>query len=75
MAKVSNKLLKFYQNGTIDNGPYINFDHYVTVVGYNATDQTFKIQNSWGTQWGNKGFAYLSKNAGICFRAYYPILS
>jgi C1A family cysteine protease len=33
--------------------------HAVTVVGYRA-DGRFVVRNSWGTDWGDKGFAYVS---------------
>jgi hypothetical protein len=35
--------------------------HAVAVVGYTA-DNRFIIRNSWGTGWGDKGFAYASEN-------------
>lgn len=57
VAKVSSKLLKFYEKGTLDMEKYVELDHYVAVVGYNSDDQTFKIKNSWGEEWGNKGYA------------------
>ncbi|MFN8348841.1 MAG: C1 family peptidase [Spirosomataceae bacterium] len=38
-----------------------NIGHAVTVVGYDENDQSFKIANSYGTQWGKDGF----------FRMYY----
>ena len=34
--------------------------HAVTVVGY-RTDGRFIVRNSWGTGWGDKGFAYPSE--------------
>ena len=30
--------------------------HCVTVVGYDDTRRVFKVQNSWGKSWANKGF-------------------
>jgi len=30
--------------------------HAILVVGYNDTNQTITIMNSWGDSWGNKGF-------------------
>jgi C1A family cysteine protease len=32
--------------------------HAVTIVGYNP--ERFIVRNSWGTEWGDKGFAYAS---------------
>ena len=33
--------------------------HAVLVVGYNDADQQFIVRNSWGADWGDKGFFYL----------------
>ena len=40
--------------------------HAMTVVGYDDTKQAYKVANSWGTEWGDKGYgwvdyAYLAK--------------
>jgi C1A family cysteine protease len=46
--------------------------HAVAVVGYTA-DQRFILRNSWGTGWGDKGFAYASEgyiNAGFYNESY-----
>ena len=34
--------------------------HAVLVVGYSDTKQALKIVNSWGYDWGQNGFAYIS---------------
>jgi C1A family cysteine protease len=36
--------------------------HCVCLVGYNDINQTFVCANSWGTNWGNKGYFYLPYN-------------
>lgn len=33
--------------------------HCMTIVGYNDATQMFTCANSWGTNWGNKGYCYL----------------
>lgn len=35
------------------------FGHAMTVVGYDDKRQAFKIINSWGTLWGDKGFGWI----------------
>ena len=37
--------------------------HCVTAVGYSDATQRFKIVNSWGPGWGQKGFGYLPYSA------------
>jgi hypothetical protein len=43
--------------GTWGMGRSIN--HEIRVVGYNPENGRYKIANSWGIDWGNKGFAWL----------------
>lgn len=45
-------ILDMYQPQTARGG------HAVALVGYNAT--SFIVRNSWGKEWGDKGFAYAS---------------
>jgi len=33
--------------------------HAITLVGYDDSTQAFKYQNSWGVEWGDKGFGYI----------------
>jgi C1A family cysteine protease len=48
----SDGLLTKYDKKSIDGG------HAMSIVGYTPTH--FIIRNSWGTDWGHKGFAYAS---------------
>jgi C1A family cysteine protease len=34
--------------------------HAMCLIGYDDTRKQFEIQNSWGTQWGDKGFVFVS---------------
>ena len=51
-----------------DDGIYIykhkenlgNLKHCMLIVGYDDTLRSFKVINSWGQDWGNNGFAYIS---------------
>ena len=58
--------LNTFQPNTVRGG------HAVCVVGY-TTNNRFIIRNSWGTGWGDKGFAYASEayiNAGFFNESY-----
>ena len=34
--------------------------HAVVIVGYDDTNKLFEFRNSWGENWGNKGYAYMT---------------
>lgn len=34
--------------------------HAIVIVGYDDTTKTVEIRNSWGSNWGNNGYAYIS---------------
>lgn len=37
-------------------------NHAVVVVGYNESKEAFKIINSWGKEWGDEGYGWISFN-------------
>lgn len=47
--------------------------HAVSIVGYDDTKQAFIIRNSWGEEWGENGFGYVSyeDQAGIGDRTWF----
>ncbi|RZC33669.1 Peptidase C1 domain containing protein [Asbolus verrucosus] len=55
-------------------------NHAVLVVGYgsNGTHDYWIVKNSFGTTWGDSGYAYMARNAdnncGIATQALYPVL-
>lgn len=48
------------------------YPHAMVVVGYDDLTKTFEIMNSWGTDWGNKGFVNVTYRdfAKYCVLAY-----
>jgi GNAT superfamily N-acetyltransferase len=42
-----------------EEGDEIIGSHAVTIVGYDDAKELFTFANSWGTNWGDKGFGYL----------------
>ncbi len=56
-----------YVSGTYQGG------HAVLIVGYNDTEQSFTVKNSWGTGWGEGGYfriAYSELNSVVGFGEY-----
>ena len=51
----------FYASGVYKHttGEFMG-GHAVSIVGYDDTMQAFIIRNSWGTSWGENGFAHVS---------------
>lgn len=43
-------------------------DHAILLVGYNSTH--WFIKNSWGANWGDNGFGYISKTSDCGIRTY-----
>lgn len=53
--------------------PSGNIDHAVLLVGYNSTH--WFIKNSWGTNWGDNGYGYISKTNDCGMRTYVNVVS
>jgi len=75
---------QFYSSGVITgNACGTNVDHTVLIVGYGTLNgiDYWQVQNSWGTSWGESGYALIQrqagKGAGVCGIATaptYPII-
>jgi len=37
--------------------------HAMTIIGYNKGKRAFRLANSWGTEWGDKGFVWIEENS------------
>lgn len=59
---------KLYSGGIFNNAKCgTQVDHAVTIVGYGP--EHWKVKNSWGASWGDKGYILISrtgKGAGLC---------
>ena len=46
-------------SGSLVSGLQLLGGHATPIIGYDDTKKAFLVQNSWGTNWGNKGFYYM----------------
>jgi C1A family cysteine protease len=62
-----------YRSGVLSNCNK-NVNHGVLVIG--ATDDYWRIKNSWGTTWGESGFIRISRGdtCAVCQYASYPLI-
>ncbi|KAL4490236.1 hypothetical protein ABPG72_004275 [Tetrahymena utriculariae] len=74
--------LQFYTKGIFSNCQ-TNINHGVLLVGYDSVNQAWKVKNSWGKDFGENGYFYLSakvtnnqiaNTCAICTRAYAPYI-
>jgi KDEL-tailed cysteine endopeptidase len=79
--------MQFYVSGII-TGAFcqVDLNHAVVVVGYgqDSEHEYWKIKNSWGTKWGEEGYARLCRNCnrndwsgqcGLTLQASYPMIT
>ena len=59
-----NYVWKQYTGGIITGCPSDQVDHAVLAVGYG--EDFIKIKNSWGTYWGDNGYAYVGRGSNAC---------
>ncbi|EAR85108.1 papain family cysteine protease (macronuclear) [Tetrahymena thermophila SB210] len=74
--------LQFYTGGIFSKCA-TNINHGVLLVGYDSVNQSWKVKNSWGPNFGEHGYFQLSakvtgdqiaNTCGICSRAYAPYI-
>lgn len=72
---------QLYKNGVYSGNCGTNLDHGVLAVGYGTLSgkKHYKVKNSWGNTWGDKGFIYIERTGdgkgkcGIQMAASFPI--
>ena len=60
---------QFYRSGVYDSKNCgTNLDHGVLLVGYGEEKGVpyWKVKNSWGTTWGDKGYIKILRGTGLC---------
>lgn len=66
---IDSSLLQSYDTGIIQGEDCTtNLDHVVTLVGFGTEngEAYWNLKNSWGPDWGEKGFFRLSRNENTC---------
>ncbi len=75
---------QFYSSGVLTAKCGTNLDHGVLLVGWGELNgkKYWKVKNSWGGNWGQKGYILLARNVsqeggqcGIAKMASYPVVS
>lgn len=83
-VEADQSVFQFYSGGVMDSTCGTQLDHGVLAVGY-GTDtgkEYYKVKNSWGADWGEKGYIRLGRGAkfnpsgqcGIQMVASYPVV-
>jgi C1A family cysteine protease len=49
-----------YKSGVFNEGSTEDVNHGVTLVGWDESKEAWRIKNSWGTDWGESGFMWIS---------------
>ncbi|KAF0715821.1 Aste57867_3190 [Aphanomyces stellatus] len=62
LVEAGNSVWRNYKSGVVSQCPGARSDHAVIAVAFD--DASFKIKNSWGTSWGDKGYITLKRTGG-----------
>jgi KDEL-tailed cysteine endopeptidase len=83
-VEADQSVFQFYSGGVMDSSCGTQLDHGVLAVGYgvDAGKEYYKVKNSWGADWGEKGYIRLGRGAkfnpsgqcGIQMVASYPVV-
>merc|ERR1711998_681259 len=70
--------MQFYNGGVVTGPCRGQINHAVIAVGYGTDGKDyFKIRNSWGASWGERGYIRLAQNGGsqgtACLLQYSPV--
>jgi len=83
LIEADQDVFQFYSSGVIKTGCGANLDHAVLAVGYQKVGllEAFIVKNSWGTEWGDEGYVYISSigtfnnHQGMCGILAQPLIA
>jgi C1A family cysteine protease len=83
-VEADQSVFQFYSGGVMDSACGTQLDHGVLAVGYGVDTgkEYYKVKNSWGADWGEKGYIRLGRGAkfnpsgqcGVQMMASYPVV-
>lgn len=83
-VEADQSVFQFYSGGVMDSSCGTQLDHGVLAVGYGTDSgkEYYKVKNSWGADWGEKGYIRLGRGAkfnpsgqcGIQMQPSYPVV-
>jgi C1A family cysteine protease len=83
-VEADQSVFQFYSGGVMDSACGTQLDHGVLAVGYGVDSgkEYYKVKNSWGADWGEKGYIRLGRGSnfnpsgqcGIQMVASYPVV-
>ena len=83
-VEADQSVFQFYKDGVMDSACGTALDHGVLAVGYGTVGgkDYYLVKNSWGADWGVKGYIMLARGAkfnpagqcGIQMAASYPVV-
>jgi len=50
----------FYGAGVYNEPTHGTINHVLDIIGWDDSQQAWLVKNSWGTRWGNQGFAWIA---------------